>query len=206
MSRRLVLKYDIFDDIKNDPDVKHGMVVETLGFDTIGDGFSATYRVISTSVDNSFDSSKGDIRIRSGLYARPVKLAEVDDIIDTIQGKITEINDILDDFGGDVAIINQLSARIHAIEEVINDYATINYVDSKIDDVNTSIDNMRNELRNYSDSTTNTMLGTFRNDIKNNTISDEIDLSDRCGVKIVRYTNGIKNIIITSNYNTESEG
>lgn len=206
MSQRLVLKYDIFDDIKNDPDVKHGMVVETLGFDTIGDGFSATYRVLSTLVDNSFDSSKGDIRIRSGLYARPVKLAEVDDIVDAIQGKITEINDILDDFSGDVAIINQLSTRIHAIEEVINDYATINYVDSKIDDVNNSIDDIRNELRDYSDNATDTKLDILRNDLKDNNISDEIDLSDRCGVKIVRYANGIKNIIITSKYNTESEG
>lgn len=206
MSQRLVLKYDIFDDIKNDLDVKHGMVVETLGFDTVGDGFSATYKVISTSVDNSFDSSKGDIRIRSGLYARPVKLAEIDDIVDTIQGKIAEINDILDDFGGDVAIINQLSARIHAIEQVINDYATINYVDDKIDDVNNSMDDMRNELRNYSDDATDTKLDILRDELKDNNISDEIDLSDRCGVKIVRYTNGIKNIIITSKYNTESEG
>ena len=206
MSQRLVLKYDIFDDIKNDPDVKHGMVVETLGFDTIGDGFSATYRVISTSVDNSFNPSNGDVRIRSGLYARPVKLAEIDDIVDTIQGKIAEINDILDDFSGDAEVINQLSSRIHAVEEVINDYATITYVDDKINDVNTSMDDMRNELMNYSDNATDTKLDTLRNDIKDNNISDEIDLSDRCGVKIVRYANGIKNIIITSNYNTESEG
>lgn len=214
MSRRLVLKYDIFEDIKSDPNVKHGMIVETLGFDSVGDGFSATYKVLSTSIDNSFNSDNGDVRIRTGLYARPIKLAEVDDILSTIQGKITEINDILDDFNADVEIINQLSERIHAIETVINDYATKEDLNSAVTDINnsldamsTKIDNDRYEVINYVNDTYSEAIENIGNNLKANEAVNEIDLTGECGVKIIRHYNGLKSIVISSKYNTEeSEG
>jgi len=214
MSRRLVLKYDIFEDIKNDPNVKHGMIVDTLGFDSVGDGFSATYQVISTSIDNSFDSTKGDVRIRSGLYARPIKLADVDDILATIQGKIAEINDILDNFNSDVEIISQLSERIHAIENVINNYATkedlnntVNDINNSINNLNTKIDNDRYEVIDYVNRTYSEAIENIGNNLKANDAVNEIDLTGECGVKIIRHYNGLKSIVISSKYNTEeSEG
>lgn len=125
--RNIGIIYDTLEDMKDDPDLKSGMVVTTLGKNKINDSYGETYKIVANSSNNSFSSERIDFNNNDYAHAEPIGSSNYEDRIKLIQSAIQTSNQNIDKNFNSISDINNnlLMMKICAPSETIMDaYST----------------------------------------------------------------------------------
>lgn len=208
MSKIVLMTYDTVDDLQRDTTVAPGMTVKTLGYNYVGDGRAATYKIFS-----EFERKNSPAYIQlavEGMFAIPIKENDSEQIIIDITTDMANLEHDIEinrqniaDIAEDVSVIRgkefNIESRLNDVEENMADVSrNLGGVESSISTINNSItglNNADNMIRSDIMSLNNS-ISDIRNTILNPTITNSLDLRNIIGVTFGKNINNIKTAFV----------